>query len=95
MFFEIFIVRMLLYFVSGILLSALGTWHVRVISEKKAFWSAVSAFISTLVGIAVVVGVVSQLQNDGLYGAIVHALGIAIGSYIVVTYKSGEPSDNR
>ena len=84
---ESLIFKMTLYFVSGILLSALGTWHVRTISEKMAFWSAVSAFISTLVGIAVVAGVVSNLQADGVYGAIVHAFGIAIGSYYVVGYK--------
>jgi len=79
---------LILYFLAGVLQDFLLTLNWRFIAKEKAFPAAAFSFIVTIVSMAVLYNIVTQLDKDrSIIAIVIYALGVSAGTIIGMKAK--------
>ena len=85
-----------LYFLAGILNDFLFTLSLRYVNREKAYLASLVAFFNSVVGISVLYTILSKLEEDRTFIAIlIYSLGIATGTFLAMKFKFGMKIDSR
>jgi uncharacterized protein YebE (UPF0316 family) len=80
----------ILYFLVGILQDFLLTLNWRYISKNKVLPAALTSFIVTIVGLSVLYHILTHLNNNrGFMAIVVYAAGITTGTILGMKFKPG------
>jgi uncharacterized protein YebE (UPF0316 family) len=80
----------ILYFLVGILQDFLLTLNWRYISKDKVVPAALTSFIVTIVGLSVLYHILTHLNNNrGFLAIVVYAAGITAGTVLGMKFKPG------
>lgn len=85
---DIFALKILFYFLAGLVLSAIGTFDMKMIAEERPLANAAASFIGTFVGIIIMADIILEFERFGVTGALSYSIAVAIGSYLAIVYTS-------
>ena len=66
------VIQLSIYFVAGIIIAAMSTFNVKMIGKSRAAAATIGSFVSTFVGMSVVVNVAQDMGQYGLYGILAY-----------------------
>jgi len=84
-----------LYFLAGVVSDFLYTLNIRFVSRGKVLWSAIVAFLQTIVALLVIYDIVGRLDSQrSIMAIIIYALGVGVGTFLAMKFKLGKEDKN-
>ena len=78
----------MIYFGAGVLQDIIITFYYRFVADKKAGLSATLSFITTLINLTILYGILTNLTPDsGFWLIITYAFGNGVGAYLAVRFS--------
>ncbi len=76
----------MIFFITGLCLAIISTLDIRFISHGRAYASGLVSFISSMIGMAVVVQIMQNINLYGIKGVIAYSAGIGVGTILTIKY---------
>ncbi|MEN9390487.1 MAG: hypothetical protein RLZZ283_587 [Candidatus Parcubacteria bacterium] len=82
--------ELVIYFFAGVLQDFLVTLNWRYIAKEKIWPATTLSFLATVVTMAVLYNILTQLDSDrSMIAIVIYALGIAAGTFLGMKTKFG------
>ena len=82
------IIKLVIYFVVGVVQDFFFTLNSRYIAEKKVWPAVAFSFLTILMSMVVLYNILNEIDSDKSIVAIfIYSLGIALGTYLAMKFE--------
>lgn len=82
------IIKLVIYFVVGVVQDFFFTLNSRYIAEKKVWPAVAFSFLTILMSMVVLYNILNEIDSDkSILAIFIYSLGIALGTYLAMKFE--------